>query len=142
MLIARVELAYKAWERMAKILVVEDSPDTRQMMTDLLENLGHSVSEARDGLEGVRVALSERPDLILLDLMMPTASGDSALSFMRGTPGLTDIPIMVVSAHPDVEQIATRLGADGWLAKPIMFDELRRRINEMLAQSSASSSSA
>ncbi len=135
-------MAYKAWERMAKILVVEDSPDTRQMMTDLLENLGHSVSEARDGLEGVRVALSERPDLILLDLMMPTASGDSALSFMRGTPGLTDIPIMVVSAHPDVEQIATRLGADGWLAKPIMFDELRRRINEMLAQSSASSSSA
>jgi CheY-like chemotaxis protein len=127
---------------MAKILVVEDSPDTRQMMTDLLENLGHSVSEARDGLEGVRVALSERPDLILLDLMMPTASGDSALSFMRGTPGLTDIPIMVVSAHPDVEQIATRLGANGWLAKPIMFDELRRRINEMLAQSSASSSSA
>ena len=127
---------------MAKILVVEDSPDTRQMMTDLLENLGHSVSEARDGLEGVRVALSERPDLILLDLMMPTASGDSALSFMRGTPGLTEIPIMVVSAHPDVEQIATRLGADGWLAKPIMFDELRRRINDMLAQSSASSSSA
>lgn len=127
---------------MAKILVVEDSPDTRQMMTDLLENLGHSVSEARDGLEGVRIALSERPDLILLDLMMPTASGDSALSFMRGTPGLTEIPIMVVSAHPDVEQIATRLGANGWLAKPIMFDELRRRINEMLAQSSASSSSA
>ncbi len=127
---------------MVKILVVEDSPDTRQMMTDLLENLGHSVSEARDGLEGVRIALSERPDLILLDLMMPTASGDSALSFMRGTPGLTEIPIMVVSAHPDVEQIATRLGANGWLAKPIMFDELRRRINEMLAQSSASSSSA
>lgn len=97
--------------------------------------------EACDGLEGVRVALSDRPDLILLDLMMPTASGDSALSFMRGTPSLNDIPIVVVSAHPDVEQIATQLGADSWLAKPIKYDELRRCINQMLSQSSASSSS-
>lgn len=126
---------------MAKILVVEDIPDTRQMMVDLLENLGHAVIEACDGLEGVRVALSDRPDLILLDLMMPTASGDSALSFMRGTPSLNDIPIVVVSAHPDVEQIATQLGADSWLAKPIKYDELRRCINQMLSQSSASSSS-
>jgi len=126
---------------MAKILVVEDVPDTRQMMVDLLENLGHVVSQARDGVECVRVALTDRPDLILLDLMMPTASGDSALSFIRGTPGLSDIPIIVVSAHPDVEQIATQLGANAWLAKPVMYNELRRRINEVLSQASASSNS-
>jgi CheY-like chemotaxis protein len=125
---------------MAKILVVEDIPDTRQMMVDLLENLGHVVSQARDGVDGVRVALTDRPDLILLDLMMPTASGDSALSFMRGTPDLSSIPIIVVSAHPDVEQIATQLGADAWLAKPVMYDELRRCINKVLSQASASSS--
>ena len=125
---------------MAKILVVEDIPDTRQMMVDLLENLGHVVSQARDGVDGVRVALTDRPDLILLDLMMPTASGDSALSFMRGTPALSDIPIIVISAHPDVEQIATQLGANAWLTKPVMYDELRRRINEVLSQASASSS--
>lgn len=125
---------------MAKILVVEDTPDTRQMMVDLLENLGHIAIEARDGVEGVILALSERPDLILLDLMMPTASGDSALSFMRGTPNLSDIPIIVVSAHPDVEQIATQLGANGWLAKPVRYDELRRSINHILSQTSASSS--
>jgi len=126
---------------MAKILVVEDVPDTRQMMVDLLENLGHVVSQARDGVEGVRVALTDRPDLILLDLMMPTASGDSALSFMRGTPALSDIPIIVISAHPDVEQIATQLGANAWLAKPVMYDELRRCINKVLSQASASSNS-
>jgi CheY-like chemotaxis protein len=125
---------------MAKILVVEDIPDTRQMMVDLLENLGHVVSQARDGVEGVRVAITDRPDLILLDLMMPTASGDSALSFMRGTPDLSSIPIIVVSAHPDVEQIATQLGANAWLAKPVMYDELRRCINKVLSQASASSS--
>jgi CheY-like chemotaxis protein len=126
---------------MAKILVVEDIPDTRQMMVDLLENLGHVVSQARDGVEGVRVAITDRPDLILLDLMMPTASGDSALSFMRGTPDLSSIPIIVVSAHPDVEQIATQLGANAWLAKPVMYDELRRCINKVLSQASASSNS-
>jgi CheY-like chemotaxis protein len=124
---------------MAKILVVEDIPDTRQMMVDLLENLGHVVSQARDGVEGVRVAITDRPDLILLDLMMPTASGDSALSFMRGTPDLSSIPIIVVSAHPDVEQIATQLGANAWLTKPVMYNELRRCINEVLSQTSASS---
>jgi CheY-like chemotaxis protein len=126
---------------MAKILVVEDIPDTRQMMVDLLENLGHAVLQARDGVEGVRIAITDRPDLILLDLMMPAASGDSALSFMRGTPALSNIPIIVISAHPDVEQIATQLGADAWLAKPVMYDELRRRINEVLSQASASSNS-
>ncbi|PJF35468.1 MAG: response regulator [Candidatus Thermofonsia Clade 1 bacterium] len=125
---------------MAKILVVEDIPDTRQMMVDLLENLGHTALEAQDGLDGVRVALSDRPDLILLDLMMPTASGDSALSFMRGTPELANIPIIVVSAHPDIELIATQLGANAWLSKPVIYDDLRRLINEILSQASASSS--
>lgn len=117
---------------MATILVVEDSVDTRQMMTDLLESIGHNVLEAADGLEGVRAALSQRPDLIILDLMMPIASGDTTLTFMRGTPGLTDIPILVVSAHADVERIARNGGADSWLSKPVSLEELRRRIDSLL----------
>jgi CheY-like chemotaxis protein len=126
---------------MAKILVVEDIPDMRQMMVDLVENMGHVVLQARDGVEGVRMAITDRPNLILLDLMMPTASGDSALSFMRGTPALSDIPIIVVSAHPDVAQIAAQLGANAWLTKPVVYNDLRRCINQVLSQTSASSNS-
>jgi DNA-binding response OmpR family regulator len=79
------------------------------------------------------MAITHQPDMIILDLMMPTASGDSALKFMRGTPELANMPILVVSAHSDVAQISRQLGADGWLAKPITIDELTQRINAMLS---------
>ena len=118
---------------MAKVLVVEDSADARQLLRDVLEKLGHTVVEAADGLECVKSALTNRPDLIVLDLMMPAASGDSTLVFMRGTPGLADIPILVVSAHPDVARIAKLNGADDWVAKPIRIDELSRKIKTILA---------
>jgi CheY-like chemotaxis protein len=118
---------------MAKVLVVEDSADARQLLRDVLEKLGHSVVEAADGLECVKYALTNRPDLIVLDLMMPAASGDSALVFMRGTPGLADIPILVVSAHPDVARIAKLNGADDWVAKPIRIDDLSHKVKAILA---------
>ncbi len=117
---------------MARVLVVEDAEDIRLLMGDLLEVMGHTVTQAIDGLEAVRSALSDMPDLIILDLMMPTASGDSALRFIRGTPKLAKIPILIVSAHPDVRHIATSLGADAWLAKPVEVGSLRTTINELL----------
>lgn len=117
---------------MATVLVVEDSADTRQMMHDLLESMGHAVVEASDGLDGVKSALSKRPDLIIMDLMMPNAAGDTALQFMRGTPELQGIPVLVVSAHADVATIARQVGADSWMAKPVSIDELSNRISAML----------
>jgi CheY-like chemotaxis protein len=118
---------------MAKVLVVEDSEDARQLLRDGLERLGHTVVEATDGLECVKNALTNRPDLIILDLMMPAASGDSALVFMRGTPELAGLPILVVSAHPDVARIAQLNGADDWVAKPIRVDERSHKIKTILA---------
>jgi CheY-like chemotaxis protein len=117
----------------AKILIVEDSVDMRQMLRDLLEAMDHQVSEAVDGLEGVKAALTQMPDLIIMDLMMPSAGGDSTMRFMRGTPGLEKIPVLVVSAHADVAHIAKQLGAESWLAKPIRIEELSNRINSLLA---------
>lgn len=122
---------------MAKILVVEDSIDTRQLMRDLLENLEHDVLEASNGLDGVKVALTERPALIILDLMMPGAAGDSALQFMRGTPGLEKIPVLVVSAHSEVARIAKQYGANDWLAKPVRIDELKKRVAGLLGAAQA-----
>ncbi|CAG0990900.1 MAG: response regulator [Anaerolinea sp.] len=123
---------------MAKILIVEDSADMRQLMHDLLDALGHDVIEAEDGLEGVKNALSNLPDLIIMDLMMPNAAGDTTLRFMRGTPELKSIPVLVVSAHADVAHIAKSMGADSWMAKPISIDELSKRISEILSGQSSS----
>lgn len=118
---------------MSTVLVAEDSTDARQLMRDVLEGMGHDVLEAPDGLEGVRLALTDRPDLIILDLMMPTASGDSALRFMRGTPELANIPVLVVSAHPDIARIAKQNGADDWIAKPVTIGELTAKITSILS---------
>src|SRR5689334_17304826 len=103
-------------------------------MRDVLEGMGHNVLEAEDGLQGVKLALSNRLDLIILDLMMPAASGDSALRFMRGTPGLENMPILVVSAHPDIARIARDNGATGYVPKPVSISELAKKIDELLAQ--------
>ena len=123
---------------MAHILVVEDAEDVRQLMVDLLESMGHTATEVGDGLAGVKAAISEKPDLIMLDLMMPMASGESALQFIRGTPEIAPIPVLIVSAHSDVRRIATSLGADAWLSKPVEIKTLRAKIEELLAKSTQS----
>lgn len=123
---------------MATILIVEDSEDTRVMMQDLLQALGHVVLEAVDGLEGVRRALSKpSPELIVMDLMMPNASGDTTLKFMRGTPEFKNIPILIVSAHSDIEMIARSGGADAWMAKPVHMEALRKKIDVLLQDAAA-----
>jgi CheY-like chemotaxis protein len=119
---------------MAKILVAEDHADARQLMRDVIEGMGHSVIEAADGLESVKLAITHMPDLIIMDLMMPAASGDSAVKFMRGTPGFETVPILVVSAHPDIARIATQNGATGWVAKPVSITELCTKLETLLAE--------
>lgn len=113
-------------------MVVEDAEDIRLLLVDLLEMMGHSVTEVRDGLSAVREALTRRPDLIIMDLMMPSASGDSALKFIRGTPALANLPVLVLSAHVDVQHIAMMNGANAWLAKPVELADLRAKIAELL----------
>jgi CheY-like chemotaxis protein len=106
----------------------------RQVLCDLLESAGHEVVEAADGLEGTRVALATQPDLIVLDLMMPMSAGTTVLDFRQDTPGLCDIPILVVSAHSDMAGISRRHGADAWLSKPVRLVELRRQVDELLSR--------
>ncbi|MBX3086412.1 MAG: response regulator transcription factor [Anaerolineae bacterium] len=118
---------------MAKILVVEDSSDMRQMMRDLLGTLGHEVVEAADGLEGVIVALRTHPDLIILDLMMPLIPGGSFLDFKHDTPGIQNIPVLIVSAHSEAHEVARKHGAEGWMTKPVRILELSNRITAMLS---------
>ncbi|MHB8628959.1 MAG: response regulator transcription factor [Aggregatilineales bacterium] len=119
---------------MARVLVIEDAEDVRQLLVDVLASMDHTAIEAADGLSGVQAALSDPPDLIILDLMMPAASGGSALQFIRGTPEIAELPVLVLSAHSDIRRIAMDSGADAWLSKPVEIKKLREQIEKLLTR--------
>jgi CheY-like chemotaxis protein len=117
---------------MAKILLVDDEPDMLDVWMLFLRHSGHDVMKATDGLEALDIAHTFFPDLIILDLMMPTASGDMVLGIVRSTPTLVDTKVLVVSAHPNGAQLADDLGADGFLAKPVHLDQFQGEVKRML----------
>lgn len=117
---------------MALILVVEDQMELRQMFAMMLQHLGHEVIEAADGSAGLN-QLRLKPDLVILDLSMPVASGDIVLGYIKSTPDLAHTRVVVVSAHPNAEAIARQLGADGFLGKPVSLDQITEAVDAALA---------
>ena len=107
-------------------LVVEDFEDSRFMMRRLLEMAGYSVLEASDGEQAVKMAVEERPVLILMDLSLPKLDGLSATRQIRQKKGLKKIPIVAVSAHdsPESRTEALDAGCNEYVTKPIDFDHL------------------
>jgi CheY-like chemotaxis protein len=119
---------------MAKILVIEDSPDIRVLMRMLLEASGHQVALAGDGQSGVEAAAHERPDLIVMDLSLPILSGWEAARRIKADPALSGIPILAVTAHAmqgDRER-ALAAGCDGFIPKPIDEDSFGDQISAFL----------
>lgn len=112
--------------RRPKILVVEDSEDNRAMMKRLLEMSGYDVWEAVNGEQAVQKAQNVHPDLILMDLSLPRIDGLAASRLIRALPGLTKVPIIVVSAHDtsDFHAEALASGCNEYVTKPIDFGEL------------------
>jgi CheY-like chemotaxis protein len=119
---------------MTTVLVIDDTDEMRDMIRMFLSRLGFEVLEATNGLDGIKMAKAHRPALILLDLMMPVAQGDFALGFLRATPEISDIPVIVTSAHPNARLIAQQLGANACLPKPFNMIELRDQMQAMLGQ--------
>jgi signal transduction histidine kinase/DNA-binding response OmpR family regulator len=117
-----------------RLLVVDDNPDNRDLLRDLLLPLGFEIETAGDGREAVRLAQLVRPDLILMDLKMPVMDGHEATRLMRLIEPLKDAPIIAVSANNAEEARATsRLaGADDFVSKPIESDELLGAIGRAL----------
>ena len=89
-----------------KILVVEDEPDIREAMVDALTSIGSRVISAKDGREGLQVALAEEPDLILLDLIMPHMTGTQVLEKLRQDPWGKTVKVVVLTAMDDVQSVA------------------------------------
>ena len=106
------------------------------MMRRLLEMAGHSVIEATDGEQAVAVALSQRPDLILMDLSLPKLDGLAATRRIRESPDFRDVPIVAVSAHDggDSRDAALAAGCNEYVTKPIDFDQLNNLITRFLAR--------
>ncbi|MCH7712261.1 MAG: response regulator [Chloroflexi bacterium] len=105
---------------MTKILVVEDDTDIRNLLVDTIADMGFEVIEAEDGGIGLDKAISQRPDIILLDLMMPVMDGLQVLGELKAGPATQNIPVIMVSAKGQGEDVMKALtaGAWGYVIKP------------------------
>jgi two-component system, cell cycle response regulator DivK len=119
---------------MKKVLIVEDQMELRAINSLFLESRGYQVVATDNGLEGVRLAREQRPDLILMDLSVPVLDGFGAMEQLKHDPRTQDIPILVLTAHPygSVGRRARAAGCDGFLRKPCdpqrLLEEVRERI--------------
>jgi len=116
------------------VLVVEDTEDNRFMMRRLLEMTGYRVVEAMNGDEAVKLAASELPNVILMDLSLPVIDGLAATRLIRKLPNLQSTPIIAVSAHDtsDFQSEAIHAGCNTYVTKPIDFNELEQLIAQLL----------
>ena len=117
---------------MSRILLVEDDDELRKLWEIYLQRKGYEIYHAVDGLEALYQARHYEPDLIVLDLMMPTASGDLVLGFLRSTDELKDTPVLIVSAHHDVASLAAQYEADAYLQKPFSIEDFQKAVETMI----------
>lgn len=125
---------------MAKILLVEDNEMNRDMLSRRLARKGYDVVVALDGAEGVAMARSEIPDLILMDMSLPIMSGWDATRNLKGDPGTVSIPVIALTAHAmsaDREQ-ALQAGCDDFDTKPIELIRLLEKIETLLKKRASS----
>jgi CheY-like chemotaxis protein len=117
-----------------KILCVEDSRETQQMLTFVLAKAGYEVITADNGHQGLEKAKAWRPALVLVDMMMPQMSGADFIRQLRADVVSKDVPVLVLSAYDDKALIeeAREAGADGYLIKTIPIEELLQVIDDHL----------
>jgi CheY-like chemotaxis protein len=119
---------------MARILLVDDEPDMVEVWKLFLRRAGHEFMQAHDGLQAIEMVQEYIPYLIILDLMMPNASGDTVLGLVRSTPSLTNTRVLVVSAHHEGPRLAEKMKADGFLAKPVHLDQFNKEVERLLKE--------
>ena len=119
---------------MARILIVDDSPSQLLGIKRTVEKLGHEVLTAEDGAAGVEAAKREKPDLILMDVVMPNLNGFQATRTISKDPETAHIPIVLVTTKDqETDKVwGMRQGAKAYVTKPIKEDELITALNEFL----------
>jgi DNA-binding NarL/FixJ family response regulator len=121
---------------MRTILIIEDQPQMRKNLATILEMENFKVVTAENGRRGVELVQTERPDLIVCDVMMPDMDGHSVLRVLRAAAGTATIPFVFLTAKADLADLRTgmNLGADDYLTKPVSSTELLATVHARLAR--------
>lgn len=117
-----------------RILIADDDPDIRAILTAHLGTFAVELLEARDGEEALETILVERPDLVILDVMMPALNGWEICKYIRQKEGLAGVRVLMLTAIGErVNELTSPLyGADAFLDKPFDLDELEAKVRELL----------
>ena len=119
---------------MAKILIVDDDPDAREILTSRLKSFGYEVEETVNGWEAVEKLKKCKPDLILMDIMMPKLDGYTACKIIREDESTKKIPIIFLTAKELIGEIekAFACGADDYVIKPVSWERLLPKIKKFI----------
>jgi len=119
-----------------RILVVEDQPDSRQIIRDMLAGTDYEITEAENGEEALTAIEKQRPDLILMDIQLPIMDGYTATNQIKANPALRSIPIIAVTSYAlaSEEEKARAAGCDDYVTKPFSPRQLLAKIRQYLPQ--------
>ena len=117
---------------LATVLICDDEPSLRELIRISLDG-PYSFAEADDGEKSLEIARRLRPDVIILDMMMPRLSGLEVLSEIRGDRGLAETAVIVLTAQPSTKEEALRGGADIVMVKPFEPEQITAAVEEVLA---------
>ena len=117
-----------------RILLVDDSPTVLLWQRLILEDAAHEIYTASDGEEGIRVAEAVKPDLVLLDVVMPVMNGFQACTELRRSPVMRDVPILMVTTRSEMENVVRgfECGCNEYITKPIDRTELLTKVRSYL----------
>lgn len=119
------------------VLIVEDSPEGRDIYATALDAAGYTVLQAIDGAEGIRIATDTPPDIVVMNVAMPHVNGVDAVEILKSHPATEHVPILVVTGHgntPSVRDGAWEAGCDDFLSKPVGPAELVTAIANCLEE--------
>src|SRR5687768_7150166 len=122
-----------------KVLLVDDEEDFRVIIKDVLESAGYEVQLAEDGEQGLELARSKRPEVVLVDWMMPKMDGQAFVQRLRRTPDLKDVPVMMLTVKQTAEDEleALHFGVDDFIVKPFQAEDLLARLRALLRRTKA-----
>ena len=118
---------------MARVLIVEDEPNIRELLETVLGMAGHQVTAAADGQQGLDRALADPPDLAILDVLMPGINGLDLAKILRRDPRTAHTPLLVMTAWEETRDQALAIGVDDFLTKPVRLVDLQTRVAALLA---------